>query len=234
MAGIVSPIDRYVEPVNNFVECFRQEFEYRDTDIPWFLQRAAVRLGVDVRSLSWSIQKAVYKGDLARQRYVIECESNQLMLPLFLSLQGGLPTDENKKWVVPDSDSFEIQLEDSSLGLPFAYNRVSGIVGTFADNFIGDIFSLSNPGNIKDFSRVYFGGTSESPLYYIEGRTPDFDYNFVQPASVRKNNSLRAVHVVHSGGLAKVLANFALFGYSFEGDYQQSVYFEYMLITANQ
>lgn len=202
MAGIVSPVDRYVVPEKNFIECFRQEFEYSDTDIPWFLQRAAVRLGVDVCSLSWSIQKSVYTGDLSREAFYVRCESNQLMLPLVVSLQGGLAAKENGDWsgVVPDGDSFEIRLEDSSLKLPFAYNRVKGVVGFFS-------------------------------LYHNE---PDTIVETYEDGYLLNNGGFKSVRVVHSGGLSRVLADYAEFGYEFDGDYQQSVYFEYMLITANQ
>lgn len=208
MAGIVSPVDRYVVPEKNFIECFRQEFEYRRTDVDWFLQRAAVRLGVDVRSLSWSIQKSVHTGDLGRQPFYVRCESNQLMLPLLVSLQGGLSSDESGNWDgdAPEGDFFEIRLEDSSLKLPFAYNRVTGVVGDYQDTII-------------------VPATSTEP----ETRKTDFS------KSLRSSSAgYHAIHVVHSGGLSRVLADYAKFSYEFDGDCQQSVYFEYMLITANQ
>lgn len=208
MAGIVSPVDRYVVPEKNYIECFRQEFEYRDADIPWFLQRAAVRLGVDVRSLSWSIQKSVHTGDLSRGLFYVRCESNQLMLPLIVSLHGGLPTDESGYWdgSVPEGDFFEIRLEDSSLELPFAYNRVTGFVGDYHDMIM---VPATSPGSV-----------TEKTEYSKSSRTNALGYV--------------AIHVVHSGGLARVLADYASFGYEFDGDYMHSVYFEYMLITANQ
>lgn len=204
MAGFVSPIDRYVEPKDNWVECFRQEFEYRRTDIDWFLQRAAVRLGVDVRSLSWSIQKARYTGELENNEFVITCDSNQLLLPLFVSLSGKLPTDEAGLWTTPSDDSFYVVLEDSSLGLDFSYNRVSGLVGR-----------------------------SYSQKWVKNGETWEVG-DFYNDEALLNEGGFRAVRVVHSGGLARALADKASFGYNFGGEYQQGVYFEYMLITANQ
>lgn len=208
MAGIVSPVDRYVVPEKNFIECFRQEFEYRRIDVDWFLQRAAVRLGVDVRSLSWSVQKSVHTGDLGRQPFYVRCESNQLMLPLLVSLQGGLSANESGNWdgEVPDGDFFEIRLEDSSLKLPFAYNRVMGVVGDYQDTIV-------------------------VPATSTEPETKKIELSKSSRSSVAGYD---AIHVVHSGGLCRVLADYALFRYEFDGDCLQSVYFEYMLITANQ
>lgn len=237
MAGFVSPIDGYscrgLSDDGQFsFPVFKQEFEYRDSEIPWFLQRAAVRLGVDVRCLGWSIQKAVYKPESEQEvgDFIFKVESNQLILPLMVSIGANhLSNGEG---------SFHIYLEDSSLHT-FSYNCVRGMIGTIAEMYISD--AVVPPEGYEHIVRVFDKAEGASVLSpYIEGKKESSALSqvYTQRGSIIRcsGNSLPEsesdmVHIVHSGGLCKTLANYFRAGVK---GARIDVYFEYMLITANQ